>query len=77
MTTLRWLPNKYPNEDSIWFKSEFWIAPESIGQHNSELMANLLNTTFGSDFRGKIAGDLQFVNYPLPAGELKPVCDLV
>ena len=65
MTTLRWLPNKYPNEDKIWYSSEHWYHSDNI-RLNSHNLSILLNKAFGSKFEGSIDTDLKFVRYPLP-----------
>lgn len=63
-TTLRWTPNKYPEEDDLWFVSKF----EKFNNHyrNSEELSNLLNGVWLSDFSGFLETDLKFVRYPLP-----------
>ena len=65
MTTLRWLPNKYPNEDLVWLTSEYWTWANSL-RTNSDQLSILLNKSFGSKFMGSIDTDLKFVRYPLP-----------
>ncbi len=65
MTTLRWLPNKYPNEDQIWFKSERWYGANNI-RRNSDQLSKLLNKNFDCIFEGSIDTELKFVRYPLP-----------
>jgi hypothetical protein len=68
MTTLRWLPNKYPNEPAIWFKSAAVGFDENI-EFNCEEMCFLLNSTFkNGNFMGCWKRDLKFVHYPLPLG---------
>jgi len=64
-TTLRWLPNKYPDENDVWFIAKPVYSNQCF-YRNSYEMCCLLNTTFGSDFRGAIETDLKFVRYPLP-----------
>jgi hypothetical protein len=65
MTTLRWIPNKYPNESEIWFLSEYWKDECPIHAISIE-MADLLNHTFGSEFVGDMHTKIEFVTYPLP-----------
>ena len=64
-TTLRILPNKYPDEKNIWFNSSvgYFIDNECC---NSIELSNLLNKWFGSRFKGNIITDLKLVKYPLP-----------
>ena len=65
MTTLRWLPNKYPNESEIWTTCTFWSNPNSVWRNSHEFSC-LLNKVFGTDFMGTISTNLKFVRYPLP-----------
>ena len=65
MTTLRWLPNKYPNEREIWFTFEHRNSSHNIRRNSLEL-SQLLNKTFKTDFEGTIETELKFVRYPLP-----------
>ena len=65
MTTLRWIPNKHPNEDQVWFKSERWYGFNNI-RRNSDQLSKLLNKTFDCVFEGTVDTDLKFVRYPLP-----------
>ncbi len=65
MTTLRWLPNKYPNEREVWFTSNCWRNPDNLRRNSLEL-SQLLNKTFKTNFEGTINTDLKFVRYPLP-----------
>ncbi len=65
MTTLRWLPNKYPNEAEIWYTSEYRSDPNNL-RNNSNQLCTLLNHSFRSNFVGTIDTDLKFVRYPLP-----------
>ncbi len=65
MTTMRWLPNKYPNEDQIWFSSSDRVCSDNI-RRNSDQLSKLLNKNFHSMFEGSIDTDLKFVRYPLP-----------
>ncbi len=61
---LRWKPNKYVNEKSVWFNhnhrsdidNRFW---------NSVELSNLLNQQFNTDFIGQVHTDLKLVNYDL------------
>ena len=64
-TTLRWIPNKYPNEELIWYHNECWIDPNGC-RSNSDELSKLLNHTFHSDFEGSVHTELKFVRYPLP-----------
>ena len=65
MTTLRWLPNKHPNEAEIWYTSDYWNVSDNH-RNNSDQLCKLLNKNFKSEFIGKIQTDLKFVRYPLP-----------
>ena len=65
MTTLRWIPNKYPNEREVWFTSQHWCDPNNLRRNSLEL-SQLLNKTFKTDFEGTIQTELKFVRYPLP-----------
>jgi len=65
MTTLRWIPNKYPNERDIWFISKQYYFPPAE-QFNSIEMCNLLNHSFEVDFKGSINAAPKQVIYPLP-----------
>ena len=65
MTTLRWIPNKYPNESEIWFTFEHRDNTHNIRRNSLEL-SQLLNKTFKTDFEGSIETELKFVRYPLP-----------
>ena len=65
MTTLRWLPNKYPNESEIWYTNEYRIDPNN-SRRNSDEFSKLLNKIFQTHFEGTINTDLKFVRYPLP-----------
>jgi len=67
MTTLRWKPNKYPNEKEVWFTGKaHYCDTERQPMVNSKQMCNLLNTTFGTYFRGEIDFEPKRVKYPLP-----------
>ena len=65
MTTLRWINNKYPNEDS-WFTSKhyhFNLEP----LNNSPELCYLINHIWDSDFIGLAPPSIiRFVRYPLP-----------
>ena len=65
MTTLRWIPNKYPNESEIWYHSQHWSDSNNLRRNSLEL-SQLLNKTFQSDFMGVVETELKFVRYPLP-----------
>ena len=65
MTTLRWLPNKYPNEREVWFTSQHWSDDNNLRRNSLEL-SQLLNKTFQTDFMGVVPTELKFVRYPLP-----------
>ncbi len=65
--TLRTQPNKYPNEELIWYsKAKAYYNNDTLGMGNSKQLSNLLNHWFGSHFVGLIDTELKFVNYPLP-----------
>ncbi len=64
-TTMRWIPNKYPQESSIWFNYDTRIDINNT-RRNSNEFSQLLNKVFGSSFEGTINTDLKFVRYPLP-----------
>ena len=65
MTTLRWIPNKFPEERQIWFATEYWSDDSNI-RRNSHELSTLLNKNFYSEFKGRVQTDLKFVRYPLP-----------
>ena len=65
MTTLRWTPNKYPNEDQVWYTSECWTDTNNL-RNNSSQLCQLLSKTFHKLLEGTIQTDLKFVRYPLP-----------
>ena len=65
MTTLRWIPNKHPNEDQIWFTNEYRIDPNNI-RRNSHELSQLLNHVFKTPFEGTITTELKMPWYPLP-----------
>ena len=64
-TTLRWIPNKYPQESEIWYNHYDRVDPNNIGRNSDEL-SKLLNHTFHTSFEGTIQTELKFVRYPLP-----------
>lgn len=65
MTTLRWKPNKYPNEDGVWYIAKaHYAVPRS--RRNSLELCNLLNHCFKSEFRGEIKAQPKMVTYQLP-----------
>ncbi len=64
-TTLRVVPNKYPDEKNIWFNSSVGYF-DSNEDCNSLELSNLLNKWFGARFKGLISTELKFVKYPLP-----------
>ena len=65
MTTMRWKPNKYPNEKEVWFSGKAHYE-EKRERVNSIEMCNLLNKTFGTHFNGDISSTPKRVKYPLP-----------
>jgi len=65
MTTLRWIPNKYPNESEIWYNNEYRRDPNNF-RRNSDEFSKLLNHVFHSRFTGLVQTELKFVRYPLP-----------
>ncbi len=72
--TLRTLPNKYPNEDLIWYsKAKAYYNNEDPYLTNSKQLKNLLNHWFGSHFDGLVDTDLKFVKYNLPFVEKFPL----
>lgn len=64
MTTLRMLPNKYPNEMEIWCNNVYYS--HNNRNINSEELCNILNKTFNSHLKGDYKTKLIFVMYPLP-----------
>ena len=68
MTTLRIEPNKYPNEDLVWYNSHTEVMNAPTEKNNLQ-MCNLLNKIFGSKFVGTGAGEIKTVKYPLPLRE--------
>ncbi len=65
MTTLRVLPNKWPNEESIWWANECWGNIDN-SRNNSNELSNWLKQKFHCPFEGEISTELKFVRYPLP-----------
>ena len=65
MITLRIQPNKHPDEDSIWYLSEWWQTGTN-DRLNSIFMVQMLNRLFKSDFRGDNCFTPKVVRYPLP-----------
>ena len=65
MTTLRIQPNKYPNEELIWYNSHVEKFNTTPSQNNAS-MCHYLNKIFGADFQGEAAGEIKTVRYPLP-----------
>jgi len=67
MTTLRIKPNKYPNEDQIWYSNEpYYYATPNYRPNNSYEICLLLNRWFGTSFIGIIETSPKIVRYPLP-----------
>ncbi len=64
MTTLRMKPNKYPNEDLLWYN--FQQEKFDNEKFNNKDMCQYLNKIFGSNLNGFCTGDLKIVKYPLP-----------
>ena len=65
-TTMRVEPNKYPNEENIWYS-------HIVGRHavdpitnNSDALTNRINFWFQEDLQGKQPTIIRFVKYPLP-----------
>jgi len=67
MTTLRVQPNKYPNEDQIWYTSE--ILEFFNKARNSKPMCVLLYHWFRKRFNGDLDLHPKLVRYPLPRVE--------
>ncbi len=63
--TMRWIPNKYPNEDLIWYNNDSRIDSNN-NRRNSDEFSKLLNKVFQTKFVGLVHTELQFVRYPLP-----------
>jgi hypothetical protein len=68
MLCLRVKPNKYPNEDQIWYRVETYQKFENE-RYNSREMSNYLNKIWGTHFIGNVETELKIVNYPLPISE--------
>ena len=68
MLTLRVQPNKYPNEDLVWYNSHVVNELAPTEQNNLQV-CNYLNKIFGSKFFGTGAGEMKTVRYPLPLRE--------
>ena len=64
MTTLRIKPNKYPNEEQIWYNYAYFTNRNL--SRNSQEMCRLLNRLFHTSFLGNVQTELKFVWYPLP-----------
>ena len=63
---LRLLPNKYVDEDKIWYRANVGYAHQLNFMTNSKELCNLLNKAFGSNFQGILNTQLKIRNYPLP-----------
>ena len=72
---MRWTPNKYVNEKSIWYANSCRNNNDN-NICNSHELSNLLNQLFKPDipFKGTIEFPLNFVHYPLHGKKCK--CDL-
>ena len=66
MITLRIEPNKYPNENEIWYSNDCGYHCECPQLANSDALVNRLNFWFGTDFVGELPTILRFIKYPLP-----------
>lgn len=64
MTTLRWLPNKHPNEREIWTIAKAHYAVGTMTK-NSNSFCNLLNKVFGTSFVGGRPESPKRVLYPI------------
>ena len=64
MTTLRMEPNKYPQEDLLWYITK--IHQFDNEKFNSKDMCQYLNKIFGCNLKGSCTGNLKIVRYPLP-----------
>lgn len=65
MTTLRIEPNKYPQEQEVWYINDAYYC-RFHDRPNSVELAQLLNHWFDTKFEGTISTDLKKVRYPLP-----------
>ena len=74
MTTLRIEPNKYPDEQIVWYNSHVINTNTKTPLENNAQMSNLLNHIWGCEFAGIQEGSIKQVKYPLPLveGELSP-----
>ena len=63
---LRWIPNKYVDEDKIWYRACVGYSHPLNFLTNSKELCNLLNKAFGSDFKGLLNTQLKIRKYPLP-----------
>ena len=72
---MRWSPNKYVNEKSVWFSNSCRNNNDN-NIANSVQLCNLLNQLFKPDipFKGLVDTELNFVHYPLHTKKCK--CDL-
>lgn len=68
MTTLRMKPNKYPNEELVWYNSHTEVLNADTPKNNYQI-CTYLNQIFGSKFVGTGAGEMILVKYPLPLRE--------
>jgi len=68
MLTLRVQPNKYPNEDLVWYNSHCVNELAPTEQNNLQV-CQYLNKIFGVKFLGTGAGEMKTVRYPLPLRE--------
>jgi hypothetical protein len=68
MTTMRITPNKYSNEDLVWYNSHIERF-NAVPSQNNRNLCQYLNKIFGSTFLGTADGEIKLVKYPLPLRE--------
>ncbi len=65
-TTMRVEPNKYPNEENIWYSHIVGRHAVDPFSNNSDALTNRLNFWFGENLQGGQPTIIRFVKYPLP-----------
>jgi hypothetical protein len=68
MTTLRIQPNKYPNEELVWYNSHV-EKYNNVPAWNSKELCTYLNKIFGCKLEGTSHAQFKLVRYPLPLGK--------
>jgi hypothetical protein len=66
MQTLRLLPNKYPNEDKVWYMHIELHSCKLPLLDNNKQCVMYLNAMFKTTFEGNKSGSITLPRYPLP-----------